>query len=204
MNLIETVHGGYVHRRRVKALLNHLSELIPGGQQQLLDVGCGDGLLMARLMEVRPELTVEGIDVLVRGDSHVPVRKFDGQTIPLANDSVDFVTFIDVLHHTHDPLVLLKEAARVARRGVILKDHLRDGLFAHPTLRIMDWVGNARHGVSLPFNYQSPAEWERHYREAGLSVVEERCRLGIYPWWANWIFGRRLHVMARLRTIHKH
>ena len=41
----------------------------------------------------------------------------------------------------------------MAARGIVLKDHTRNGLFSGSTLRFMDWVGNARHGVRLPYNY---------------------------------------------------
>lgn len=49
--------------------------------------------------------------------------------------------------------------ARVARRGVVIKDHLREGPLAGPTLRLMDWVGNRGHDVRLPYNYLSRRKW---------------------------------------------
>ncbi len=198
MNLMDSVHGGYVHGRRVRVLARHLAQMIPAGPARVLDVGCGDGRLAALLQELRPELEVEGIDVLVRPGTPIPVREFDGRTLPFDDGAVDVVTFVDVLHHTEDPRVLLKEAARVVRRAVVLKDHLCRGLLARPTLRFMDWVGNARHGVVLPYNYQTPRQWAEHFAAVGLRVADERTRLGLYPAWANWLFGRGLHTTTRL------
>ena len=54
--------------------------------------------------------------------------------------------FVDVLHHTDDPMVLLREAGRVASGFVLIKDHTQNGILAGRRLRFMDWVGNARHG----------------------------------------------------------
>jgi hypothetical protein len=73
--------------------------------------------------------------------------------------------------------VLLKEAARVARKAVILKDHFSENGVDHMTLRFMDWVGNAPHGVVLPYNYASRAEWRSWYAEAGLEIetVSDGC-----------------------------
>src|SRR5205823_13180364 len=42
MRLIESVHGGYVHKRRVWILSDRFSRLIPSNSR-VLDVGCGDG-----------------------------------------------------------------------------------------------------------------------------------------------------------------
>jgi hypothetical protein len=82
---------------------------------------------------------------------------------------------------------------------VIIKDHRLEGLLAGPILRAMDWVGNARHGVVLPYNYQTPQQWLTNFDTTGLLLEEERIQIGLYPAWANWLFGRRLHLIARLR-----
>jgi SAM-dependent methyltransferase len=194
---VGALHGRFVHGRRIRKLVEHLDALIPHGAA-VLDVGCGDGLLAARLQEARPDLTVRGLDVLVRPTTHIPIDLFDGQTIPAAAASWDVVTCIDVLHHTDDPSSLLAECARVARSAVVVKDHLRNGWGAAATLRFMDRAGNARHGVRLPYNYLSYAEWQTALTALKLSPDVWEERLGLYPVPANWLFGRRLHFIARL------
>ncbi len=108
--------------------------------------------------------------------------------------------FVDVLHHMEDPLILLREAVRVARDGIALKDHTADGLFAFRTLRYMDKVGNARHGVVLPFNYWTRRQWDDAFRALGLKVVVWKKSLGLYPWPASWLFGRSLHFVAMVEA----
>lgn len=201
MSVIEAVHGGYVAGRRIRVLRDVIAPLVPtdrGTRLSLLDVGSGDGTLAAGLAAVRPDLAVSGIDVLVREGTPIPIAPFDGQRIPMDDRSVDCVLLVDVLHHTDDPTVLLREARRVARRAVILKDHLRDRLLAGPTLRFMDWVGNARFGVALPYNYLRRAEWDAAFRAARLSVDAWRQDLPLYPAPASLLFGGSLHFAARL------
>ena len=113
MNLLEKIHGSYVHNRRVRVLARELSALLPANGQ-VLDVGCGDGLLAALMQKDKPNVVITGIDVLVRDHTHIPVVKFNGTTIPFPDRSFDTLVFVDVLHHTDDPVLLLREATRVA------------------------------------------------------------------------------------------
>lgn len=197
MPLLDTLHGRHVFQRRVRVLSRHLAEVLPAAAM-VLDVGCGDGLIAKRVLELRPDLQLRGLDVFIRPHTHVPVDHFDGHTLPQADRSVDCVMFVDVLHHTPDPLRLLQEAARVARRSIILKEHASEGFLAGPTLRLMDWVGNARHGVVLPYNYWPLARWHQAFASLGLHVADWRQRLGLYPPPLNLLFERRLHFIVRL------
>ncbi len=140
------------------------------------------------------------MDVLVRPETKIPVEKFDGVRIPLDDNSVDTVMMVDVLHHTENPEILVREAKRVARKWFVLKDHTRNGLLAYSTLRFMDWVGNARHGVALPYNYLSKSEWDDLIARAGLRVEQWNNKPEMYGAPADWIFGRSLHFVARLTT----
>jgi len=200
MSTVGKLHETLVFNRRVEVLASWFARLAPK-DALILDVGCGDGLLSAALRAKRPDLTLRGIDVLPRNRTHIPVEMFDGVRIPFEDDSFDAVLFSDVLHHTADPAVLLREACRVARRCVLIKDHFREGLVAYQRLRLMDWVGNARFGVALPYNYWSENQWQRAWQEIGLEPEESVTRLGLYPPPANWIFGARLHFMARLKKL---
>lgn len=150
-------------------------------------------------MQLRPDVDIRGIDVLRRPGTEIPVEQFDGSHIPRQDRSVDAVMFVDVLHHTAATTDLLREAARVARTAVIIKDHLADARFAGLTLRFMDRVGNARFGVALPYHYWRRAEWHHAFDEVGLSVEIWREHLSLYPPVVSAVFDRSLHVIARLR-----
>jgi SAM-dependent methyltransferase len=165
----------------------------------VLDVGSGDGLLGKLTLQLRPDITISGIDVLVRPHTHIPTDPYDGKTIPYLNGTFDVVIFMDVLHHTTDPMILLREAKRVARRTIVIKDHLIDALFARQTLRLMDRVGNARYSVSLPYNYWPKEKWLCAFDTLGLKVELWTTKLALYPLPASWIFDRSLHFVTRLQ-----
>ncbi len=195
--MIGAIHDKLIRRRRVQSLAVAIAEMLPKNVT-ILDVGCGDGELDQRLAALRDDVQIQGIDVLVREEVQNVVSLFDGERIPSDDNSVDVVLLIDVLHHTEDPIVLLKEAKRVARRAVIIKDHCRNGILAGPTLRLMDWVGDARHGVSLPYNYWRRERWLTTFEQLHLNVEQWRSKLGLYSAPLGWFFERSLHFLARL------
>jgi SAM-dependent methyltransferase len=197
MSLAAHVHGSYVYGRRIRVLARHLADLIPANAT-VLDVGCGDGSLGRAISEQRPDLQLEGLEVLIRPLTHMPVNRYDGNELPFPPDHFDVVAFVDVLHHTTDPVHLLGEAKRVARKAVVIKDHLLEGFLAGLTLRFMDRVGNRRHGVALPYNYWPRETWMNALTSAGLVAAAWRDQLGLYPWPASLVFERSLHFVARL------
>ena len=198
MGAIGVLHERLVFNRRTQVLARELAETIPADARTVLDVGCGDGTIDALVMRQRPDLEITGVDVLVRPKNHIPVQLFDGRQLPFPDQSFDAVMFVDVLHHTDDPSVLLREAKRVARQAVVLKDHTQDAPFAQHTLRFMDWVGNAHHGVALPYNYWPGDRWRDAFANIGLSPERWNSQLGLYPFPASLIFERNLHFVARL------
>ena len=198
MSLVDKIHASYVYNRRVRVLSEELAPLLPPNSR-VLDVGCGDGLISRIIMNQRPDVEIRGIDVLIRPKTHIPVEPFNGETIPQGDASFDAVLFVDVLHHTGDPKAVLGEAARVARQFVLIKDHNLDGLLAGSTLRFMDWVGNARHGVRLPYNFWPARRWTETFASLGLVPVTMKTRIDLYPWPAKWVFGRNLHFVTKLQ-----
>lgn len=193
---IGSVHSLTVFGRRIRVLASSIASLLPD-RAKVLDVGCGSGDIANALRAFKPGLTIEGVDVLVRPDTAVPVRQFDGKHLPFGNLTFDYALLIDVLHHTDDPAALLGEVSRVASH-VIIKDHYRNGPLADVRLSFMDWVGNAPHGVRLPYNYLSRAEWAEIWHAKSLKVVQKIEELPLYPPPIDWIFGRGLHFVASL------
>jgi SAM-dependent methyltransferase len=198
--LLNAVHNSVIFGRRVRILSQHLARVIPDGGR-VLDLGSGDGSIALALMRLRSDLAVEGVDVLVRPKTLIPVTWFDGNTLPFEAGSFDYVTIVDVLHHTNDPAAVLTEACRVARKGVVIKDHLLQGFGTGLTLRVMDWVGNRGHDVVLPYNYLSREQWDAAFLRAGLEQVSWQERLHLYPMPATFLFDRKLHFIALMAPV---
>jgi SAM-dependent methyltransferase len=200
LSAVKRTHQALVHQRRVRVLAAALAARLPPSAA-VLDIGCGDGTIASLIAQARPDISIAGVDVLVRPDCRIKCSPFDGSTLPFSANSFDVCMLVDVLHHTTNVRVLLREAARVARTNVLLKDHLSENLLEHLTLRFMDWVGNRPHGVVLPYNYQSLAQWSAHFAACGLETATFTTQLPLYPAPLSAVAGRHLHFIALLQKV---
>jgi SAM-dependent methyltransferase len=187
-----------VFGRRAEVLTRAVAALLPPGR--MLDIGSGSGQIAASIARLRPDVAVEGFDVLVRDGTAVPTTPFDGTTLPLPDGCAASAILIDVLHHAADPLRLLQECGRVARI-VVVKDHLARGWLDRRTLELMDWVGNRPHGVVLPFTYFDSRGWETTCSEAGLVETARTTVPDLYSFPLSAFFGRDLHFVSRLEKV---
>lgn len=197
MNLVGKLHDTFVYGRRIQVLVEQMCNLIPENAT-VLDVGCGDGNIDRLIMEKRPDIKVEGIDILQRQKTHIRVTSFDGEHIPFENDAFDVVMFIDVIHHASRQLVLLEEAKRVSKKYLLIKDHTKNGWLAYSTLKFMDWVGNRHHGVVLPYKYWTYEEWVDVIDKLSFGIEYWGSKLYLYPVPATWLFDRSLHFISLL------
>jgi SAM-dependent methyltransferase len=200
LSLLKRAHGRAVFGRRVRVLAELLAARIPPGAS-VLDIGCGDGALGSLLARRISGVSVRGVEFAPRPACLIECLPFDGATLPHPSASFDVCLFVDVLHHAPDAqgiARLLAEACRVTRRFVLIKDHVSESVLDFKTLQFMDWVGNRPHGVVLPYNYQSRAQWKQFFSAAGLEVRDWQHRIPLYPFPFSLVFGRKLHFVALL------
>jgi SAM-dependent methyltransferase len=191
-------HHAFVFERRTRVLAKMLAAQIPQ-RASVLDIGCGDGTVGSLIKQLRPDIAMQGVEFLVRPGCKIECRPFDGSSLPFPEASFDVCLFVDVLHHTQDPAILLREAARVSRTFVLLKDHLDENFLDDMTLRFMDWVGNRPHGVVLTYNYQSRKQWAEHFSNCALAEASWTTEVPLYPAPFSLVIGRGLHFVSLLK-----
>ncbi|MGH9741338.1 MAG: class I SAM-dependent methyltransferase, partial [Candidatus Acidiferrum sp.] len=143
-------HHALVFRRRTQVLADLLARQIPQ-RASVLDIGCGDGTIAGLIASYRSDISIQGVECLVRPDCKIPCLAYDGITLPFPDAAFDVCMFVDVLHHTQNIAALLSESRRVSRSYILIKDHIDKNILDNAALRLMDWVGNRPHGVWLTY-----------------------------------------------------
>lgn len=99
---------------------------------RVLEIGCSGGHLIRRLRRERPELRVEGADIInqplkrlalkLREDGlATPILQFDLTSCPLPDETYDAVVALNVLEHIEDHCRAVTEAARILKpNGVFI------------------------------------------------------------------------------------
>jgi 2-polyprenyl-3-methyl-5-hydroxy-6-metoxy-1,4-benzoquinol methylase len=107
--------------------LDELFDLAAPGS--LLDVGCGEGVLVHRWAERLGEGRVVGIDLqeesiqagwAQRQAPNLEYRVLEAADLPFADGEFDLVSAIEVLEHLPDPVLTLAEMTRCAQRHVLV------------------------------------------------------------------------------------
>jgi ubiquinone/menaquinone biosynthesis C-methylase UbiE len=129
------------HRRQLQAerhadLVARAQRLLAplGGDERVLDVGCGTGALAYALAPLVGEVT--GVDtseeLLASAREHAPPGCTfivgDAEALPFPYGDFDLVGCLRVLHHVRRPELVVSEIARVTRPGgrILLADQLGD------------------------------------------------------------------------------
>jgi 2-polyprenyl-3-methyl-5-hydroxy-6-metoxy-1,4-benzoquinol methylase len=168
---------------RFEADLDGLLDMAAPGS--LLDVGCGEGVLVHRWAQRMGEGRVVGVDLeeesiqagwAERQAANLEYRILEAADLPFANDEFDLASAIEVLEHLPEPERTLAEMARCAGR------HLLVSVPREPLWRML----NMARGAYWPALGNTPGHlnhWSRRSFTQMLSrhgeVVEVRSP---FPW----------------------
>jgi ubiquinone/menaquinone biosynthesis C-methylase UbiE len=136
---------------------------------QVLDLGSGTGWVGKRIQE-RKGCMVRLVDVLDCNETDLPLTLYDGKSIPHPDRSFDITLLMFVLHHTTNDLQILREAARVSRRRIVVVEDTPRNPLERFVDRTCDTLMSLQHGYFNPANYKTTAEWERIFATLGLRV----------------------------------
>ena len=141
------------------------------GNEKVLDLGASEGKLAFELKRKLPSLDIIGADVVVQPKTYIPVTKYDGATLPFGDNFFDVVMLVDVVHHD-DARKVLKEAKRVSRKYILVKDFYWKNKFEFFLLKFTDYLWNEPFGIKCKNKYLKISEWEDIFKELKLSIVK--------------------------------
>ena len=157
-----------------------IAALVPPGAR-VLDLGCGDGEMLARLRDQRGcsgygiELDDAKVLGCVRRGVNVLQRNLEEGLALFGDDSFDVVLQLDTLQNLRNTEAMLRETARVGRIGIVTFPN-----FAHWPNRLSVLRGRMPVTKALPYQwFDTPnirvgtfADFEVLARQCGLRVLE--------------------------------
>ncbi len=179
---------------------------------RVVDLGCGDGRLLARLRDEHG-CNVQGVDLdaehlLGAIERGVPAVKanLDQGLSEVPNQSFDFAVLSQTLQQVQRPQFVLEEMLRVARRGLVVVPN-----FGYWQVRLQVlWQGRAPITESLPYEwYNSPnihfmtlRDFRGLCEKQNIRIIRElpiiRRRAVPEAWGANLRSESALYVLERL------
>ena len=168
-------------------------EFIKKGSR-ILDLGCGSAIASKAFKDYF-QADVFGVDVVDRRVVSIPFRIIEGRLLPFADDSFDAVLIAYVLHHSEDPVFLLKEVKRVAKDKIFIYEDLSEGFISKLFCEL--------HGLSFDsfFHnknktiFKTGKEWEEVFKELGLKLVfQKRVSSSLNP------VEKKLFVLEKMRA----
>jgi methionine biosynthesis protein MetW len=142
---------------RVNPLHAVIAHMVPRGAR-VLDLGCGDGALLAHLQATRA-CTGYGIEIddtnlhacVQRGVDVIQLNLEEGLAL-FEDASFDVVLQIDTLQHLRNAQTMLRETARVGKAGIVSFPN-----FAHWRNRLQVLLGQMPVTKTLPYQwYDTP------------------------------------------------
>lgn len=141
---------------------------IPKGAK-LLDLGCGSGIV-AKAFQDFFQAKVVGVDIKDQRILYIPLEIINGKTLPFPEKSFDAVLISYVLHHSDDPVALLKEAKRVGREIIIYED-LPEDFLAKIYCKIHGLTFNKFFQKGNNASFKTSREWEEIFQKMGLRII---------------------------------
>jgi len=187
--MFKTLLGKFI-RRRSETVVSRIMPYIKNSNK-IIDIGSGTGDVASLIKAQGKNITP--VDVAdFHGPRMIKTIIYDGKTLPFKEKSFDIALLLMVMHHTLDPEVVFKEAARVAKEIVVIETSHTTPINRVLTI-ISDAIGNLR--LEAFWNsYKTDIEWQQFFARHGFTVIENRKfndkNLGIIPF---------LHVLYYLR-----
>ncbi len=139
-------------RDKVDHIIELCGELAP---TDVLEVGCGDGAVLAELSRRGFGTNLHGVEISSSGTAAakkrdierlVSIDMFDGYSLPFPDRSIDLVYATHVLEHVEHERLFLKELARVGRHVLVevpLEDTLKVSYAVHNDIGHINFYNSA-------------------------------------------------------------
>lgn len=174
--------------RRANVIYDEIKSRLVG--KSLLDIGCGNGLVSHLARHEFDEVLLLDVVRYVPAALNLPFKEYkDGEPLPV-DKTFDTVLLLTVLHHSANPLELLKAAWGATNKRLIIIESVVGVHRAEPLARyellnesdedqigyaaFIDWFYNRvlHNDVPVPYNFTNPENWQARFVANNMRLVE--------------------------------
>lgn len=173
---------------RAKIIYDEIKEFLIG--DSLLDIGCGNGFISNLAKPHFKQIQLLDVVEYVQEALNLPFKRYaEGQPLPV-DRLFDTVLLLTVLHHSSDPVELLKQAWRSTNKRLIIIESVVGIRQICPPARyelvdssdeaqiayaaFVDWFYNRvlHDDVPVPYNFTTPEKWQATFLENGMRLKQ--------------------------------
>ncbi len=160
---------------------SHIVKLLnPKPDSSLLDVGCGSGILIQKLLSLNRDIKLFGLDITPKmvevakkkftNNSNIKIIQGSAIKMPYEDNSFNFVTCASSFHHHPDPLLSVKEMIRVLKPGgkLLILDMCIEGFLR----KLLFKVENVYHNEGKVFRLSNKEMYDL-YKKVGLTQIKQ-------------------------------
>jgi SAM-dependent methyltransferase len=157
-----------------KDAFDHIRLVSHGSLGRTVDVGAGDGALLALISQSTLASELHGLEISASGIDKIQqrslqllksVRQFDGYSMPYPDQAFDTALCTHVLEHVEHERLFLRELARISK-SIILEVPLEHGFQVAKSIRVSGPFGH--------INFYTPETFLALLRSVGLNAVSYR------------------------------
>jgi len=141
---------------------------------KILDIGCGSAII-ANTFQQFFDTEVIGVDVVDRRVHPIPFSRIDGHNLNFLDRTFDNVLIAFTLHHSQDPIALLKEAKRACKGKIFIYEDLPEGFLSRVFCNIHGFSFDNFFGNKSKTVFKTETEWKEVFRSLDLNLVFEKC-----------------------------
>jgi SAM-dependent methyltransferase/catechol 2,3-dioxygenase-like lactoylglutathione lyase family enzyme len=185
---------GLIRRAKLSTTLYNRAKIIKGQIEpfligdSLLDIGCGNGMIASLVRNRFKKIQLLDVVEYLPPELDLPFKTYkEGDTI---SGSFDTVLLLTVLHHSNNPLELLKLAWGATNKRLIIIESVVGVHNREPGVNyelvdasdenqiayaaFIDWFYNRvlHDDVPVPYNFTAPGKWTSVFRENNMKLVQ--------------------------------
>ncbi len=142
-------------------------------QSKILDIGCGSAII-AHTFQDFFDTEVIGVDVIDRRIFPIAFSLIDGKKLPFPENSFDNVLIAYTLHHSKDPVGLLKEIVRVCKGKIFIYEDLIESFLSKLFCEFHSFSFDKFFGNKNKTIFKTEAEWQEIFKTLNLNLIFDK------------------------------